>query len=58
MDKILLETSFYWLSDDKVRFKIDVGFFEKKCNSKHTQNGHSTAHTPYFDDVIIMATIG
>jgi len=29
-DKILLETSFYWLSDDVVRFKIEVGVY-KKC---------------------------
>jgi len=33
MDKILLETSFYWLSDDVVRFKIDVGFYEKFANT-------------------------
>jgi len=25
-DKILLKTPFYWLSDDTVRFKIEVGF--------------------------------
>jgi len=29
MDKILLETSFYWLSDYVVRFKIGVGVYEK-----------------------------
>jgi len=29
MDKILLETSFYWLSDDVIRFKIEVGVYEK-----------------------------
>jgi len=28
-DKILLETSFYWLSDDVVRLQIYVGFYEK-----------------------------
>jgi len=28
-DKMLLETSFYWLSDDIVRFKIKVGVSEK-----------------------------
>jgi len=29
-DNILLETSFYWLSDDVARFKIEVGV-EEKC---------------------------
>jgi len=29
MDKIVLETSFHWLSDDIVRFKIEVGVYEK-----------------------------
>jgi len=45
MDKILLETLFYWLSD-VVRFEIDVAFTRnlQKCNSKQTQNGHSAAH--------------
>jgi len=32
-DKILLETSFYWLSDDTVRFKIEMGVSEKCTNT-------------------------
>jgi len=28
-NKILLKTSFYWLSDDIVRFKIEMGVKEK-----------------------------
>ena len=44
-DKILLETSFYWLSYDIVRFKIEVGISEKctKCNSNITQNRFTAA---------------
>ena len=30
MDNISLETSFYWFSEDVVRFKIEVGV-EEKC---------------------------
>jgi len=30
MDKISLESMFHWLSDDIVRFKIEVGV-EEKC---------------------------
>jgi len=30
MDNISLETSFYWLSEDLVRFKIEV-WVKKKC---------------------------
>jgi len=39
MDKILLETSFHWLSDDIVRFKIKMGFMRnvQKCNIRYTQ---------------------
>jgi len=29
MDKISLETSFHWLSEDIARFKIEVGVGEK-----------------------------
>jgi len=29
MDKILLETCFHWLSDDIVRFVIEVGVYDK-----------------------------
>jgi len=45
-DKILLEMSFYCLSDDTVRFKIKVGFYEKckKCNTYIMQNGFTAAH--------------
>jgi len=45
MDKILLEMSFYWLSDDIVRFKIEVGVKEKctKCNTCNMQNGLTAA---------------
>ena len=40
----LLETSFYWLSGDIVRFKIEVGFRNvQKCNSHITQNGFTAA---------------
>jgi len=35
MDNISLETSFHWLSDDLVRFKIIIGVGEnmQKCNT-------------------------
>ena len=35
MDGISLETSLYWLSEDIVRFKIDVGV-EEKCTKMLT----------------------
>ena len=38
----ILETSFYWLSDDIVRFKIEVGV-EEKFNTYITQNGLTAA---------------
>ena len=45
MDKLLLETSFHWLSDDIARFKIKVGFTRnvQKCNKYNTQNDRSAA---------------
>jgi len=60
-DNISLETSFYWLSDDVVRFEIEVGVEEKctKNNTYITQNGfsaHATARRKAMsaDDVIIV----
>jgi len=42
MDNTSLESLFHWLSDDIVRFKIKVGFYEK-CNSYIMQNVFSAA---------------
>jgi len=58
MDNKPLEYMFHWLSDDIVRFKIEVGVEEKctKCNRYNTQNGHSRS-MPCPDGAFIMAYI-
>jgi len=57
MDNISLETSFSWLSDDIVRFKIEKGF-EEKCTKMLTPFPmdflHTPQHTVIIDDVIIV----
>jgi len=52
-----LKTSFSWLSDDIVRFKIENGF-EEKCTKMVTPFPMDFPHTPehavIIDDVIIV----
>jgi len=52
-----LETSLYWLSEDIVRFKIEVGV-EEKCTKMLTPFPMDFPHTPehaiIIDDVIIV----
>jgi len=58
-DKISLETSFYWLSNDIVRFKIEVGVTEK-C-TKMQQLYHAKwiyRSTPCSDNVMLSASKG
>jgi len=43
-DNMLLETSFYWLSEDIVRFKIEVGV-EEKCKKNITPIPMDFPHT-------------
>jgi len=54
-----LETSLYWLSDDIVRFKIEVGV-EEKCTKMLTPFPIDFPHTPQhaviIDDVVIVGT--
>jgi len=44
-DNISLETSFHWLSEDIVRFKIEVGV-EEKCTKMLTPFPVDFPHTP------------
>jgi len=58
-DKILLETSFYWLSDGVVRFKIEVGVSEKCRKMQHLGLYHAKwtyRSTPCSDDVMLSAS--
>ena len=52
-----METSFSWLSDDIVRFKIEMGVV-KKCTKMSTPLPMDFLHTPQhaivIDDVIII----
>ena len=52
-----METSFSWLSEDIVRFKIDMGVV-KKCTKMSTPFPMDFSHTPQhavvIDDVIII----
>jgi len=50
-DDILLETSLYWLSEDIVRFKIEVGV-EEKCTKMLTPFPMDFLHTPEHDVII------
>jgi len=54
---VSLETSFYWLSEDIVRFKIEVGF-EEKCTKMLApfpmDFPHIPQHTVIIDDVIVV----
>jgi len=51
---------FHWLSDDIVRFRIEVGV-QEKCTRNvtlNTQNGHSSHSTTCAaDDAVIMTYI-
>jgi len=57
MDDVSLETSLYWLFEDIVSFKIEVGV-EKKCTKMLTPFPMDFPHTPehavIIDDVIIV----
>jgi len=57
MDNTSLKTSFSWLSDDTVRFKIEKGL-EEKCTKMLTPFPMDFPHTPehvvIIDDVIII----
>ena len=52
-----LETLFYWLSDDRARFKSKSGFRRnvQKCNTYITQNGFTAERS---DDVMALASKG
>jgi len=55
--RYIVETSLYWLSEDIVRFKIEVGA-EKKCTKMLTpfpmDFPHMPEHAVIIDDVIIV----
>jgi len=57
MDDISLETLLYWLSEDIVRFKIEVGI-EEKCTKMLTpfpmDFPHTSHHTVIVGDIIIV----
>ena len=59
MDDISLETTLYWLSEDIVRFKIEVRV-EEKCTKMLTPFPMDFPHTPehalIIDDVIVVGT--
>jgi len=54
-----METSLYWLSEDIVRFKIEVGV-EEKCTKMFTPFPmdflHTEEHAVIINDVIIVGT--
>ena len=47
MDNTLLECTFHLLSENTVKFEVDVGFARnlQKCNSRFTKNNLSLLHT-------------
>jgi len=57
--RYIIETSLYWLSEDIVRFKIEVGV-EEKCTKMLTPSSMDFPHTPrhaiIIDDVIVVGT--
>jgi len=57
--RYIVETSLYWLSEDIVRFKIEVAV-EEKCTKMLTPFPMDFLHTPrhavIIDDVIIVGT--
>ena len=58
-DKISLETSFSWLSDDVVRFKIEMGVVKKCTKMSIPFQMNFSAHASHatavvIDDVIII----
>ena len=56
MDNISLESMFHWISDDTVRFKIELGVEEKCTKMKYLYHAKWIFRSmPRSDDVIIMA---